>query len=56
MSVERLAELKKEQERYQLEVSDAQEGLKDLYNYIPFWFGWQCDFYCSNPVKRRKSI
>lgn len=36
MSVERLAELKKEQERCQSEVSDAQEGLKDLYNYIPF--------------------
>ena len=36
MSVERLAELKKEQERCQLDVSDAQEGLKELYNYIPF--------------------
>lgn len=36
MSVERLAELKKKQERCQLDVSDAQEGLKELYNYIPF--------------------
>ena len=36
MSIERLNELKAEQEQYKKEVSEAQEGLKDLYNYIPF--------------------
>lgn len=36
MSVERLNELKSDQEKLQKEVDDAQEGLKDLYNYIPF--------------------
>lgn len=36
MSVERLNELKDEQEEYQKEVTEAQEGLKDLYNFIPF--------------------
>jgi DNA sulfur modification protein DndD len=36
MSIERLNELKSEQERFQKEVTEAQEGLKDLYNFIPF--------------------
>lgn len=36
MSVERLNKLKKEQEKYSLEVTDAEEGLKVLYTYIPF--------------------
>lgn len=36
MSIERLNELKKEQSQYQAEVSEAQEGLKDLYSFIPF--------------------
>nr|AHF26043.1 DNA sulfur modification protein DndD [uncultured bacterium Contigcl_1748] len=36
MSVERLNELKDDREKYQEEVTNAQEGLKDLYNYIPF--------------------
>ena len=36
MSIERLNELKDEQEEYQKEATEAQEGLKDLYNYIPF--------------------
>ena len=36
MSLERLNELKKEQNQYQAEVSEAQEGLKDLYSFIPF--------------------
>lgn len=36
MSPERLEELKSSKEKYQFEVNDSQEGLKDLYNYIPF--------------------
>ena len=36
MSVERLNELKDDRDKYQEEVTNAQEGLKDLYNYIPF--------------------
>ena len=36
MSIEKLNGLKEKQEKLQNEVSDAQEGLKDLYNYIPF--------------------
>ncbi len=36
MSIEKLNELKDKQDKYQLEVNDSQEGLKDLYNYIPF--------------------
>ena len=36
MSIEKLNELKEKQEELQNEVSEAQEGLKDLYNYIPF--------------------
>lgn len=36
MSIEKLNELKEKQEQLKNEVSDAQEGLKDLYNYIPF--------------------
>lgn len=36
MSIEKLNELQSKQEELQSEVSEAQEGLKDLYNYIPF--------------------
>ncbi|MCR5407591.1 MAG: DNA sulfur modification protein DndD [Bacteroidales bacterium] len=36
MSVERLEELKGKKERCQSDVNEAQEGLKELYNYIPF--------------------
>ncbi len=36
MSIEKLNELKEKQEQLKNEASDAQEGLKDLYNYIPF--------------------
>ena len=36
MSIERLNELKDKQEECRKEVEDAQEGLKDLYNFIPF--------------------
>ena len=36
MSLERLKELKDKQEEHKAKVSEAQDGLKDLYNYIPF--------------------
>ena len=36
MSPEKLEELKSLKEKYQSEVDESQEGLKDLYNYIPF--------------------
>ena len=36
MSLERLHELEAKREKQQAEMNDAQEGLKDLYNYIPF--------------------
>lgn len=36
MSIDKLNELKDKQEKYQTEVTEAQDGLKDIYNYIPF--------------------
>ncbi len=36
MSVEKLHELEQQRERLEIDVQQAQEGLKDLYNYIPF--------------------
>ena len=36
MSLERLHELESKREKQQAEMNDAQDGLKDLYNYIPF--------------------
>ena len=36
MSIEKLNELRREQELHQKEVTEAQDGLKDLYNLIPF--------------------
>lgn len=36
MSLDRLHELEAKREQQQNEVNEAQEGLKDLYNYIPF--------------------
>ena len=36
MSIEKLNELKEKQDELQNEVSEANEGLKNLYNYIPF--------------------
>ncbi len=36
MSLEKLKELKDQQEKYQVDVNESQEGLKDLYSYIPF--------------------
>lgn len=36
MSLDKLKELKAQQEKCQLEVNESQEGLKDLYSYIPF--------------------
>ena len=36
MSVDKLHELEQQRERLEVDVQQAQEGLKDLYNYIPF--------------------
>ncbi len=36
MSIDRLNELKAKREKCQADVNESQEGLKDLYNYIPF--------------------
>jgi len=36
MSLDKLKELKAQQEKYQSDVNESQEGLKDLYSYIPF--------------------
>ena len=36
MSVERLHELEKKRDDYKKDLDESQEGLKDLYNYIPF--------------------
>lgn len=36
MSLDKLNELKAQQEKCQSEVNESQEGLKDLYSYIPF--------------------
>lgn len=36
MSVDKLHELEQQRDRLEVDVQQAQEGLKDLYNYIPF--------------------
>ena len=36
MSADRLHELEAKRDNHQMELDDAQDGLKDLYNYIPF--------------------
>lgn len=36
MSIEHLHEIEEKRDKFQEEVNEAQEGLKDLYNYIPF--------------------
>ena len=36
MSIDKLKELKAQQEKCQSDVNESQEGLKDLYSYIPF--------------------
>lgn len=55
MSIEKLNELKEKQEKLQNEVSDAQEGLKDLYNYIPFGLAGNLLSLLSGQLKEEKA-
>lgn len=54
MSIEKLNELKKEQEKYQIEISEAQDGLKELYNYIPFGLAGNTMSVLANQLKEEK--
>ena len=55
MSVEKLNELKKEQEKYQTEISEAQDGLKELYSYIPFGLAGNTVSALANQLKEEKA-
>lgn len=55
MTVEKLNELKGEQQKYQSEVEEAQEGLKDLYNYIPFGLAGNVISQLAGQLKEEKA-
>ena len=55
MSVEKLNELKGEQGKYQTEISEAQDGLKELYTYIPFGLAGNTISALANQLKEEKA-
>lgn len=55
MSIEKLNELKDKLEKFQTEVSEAQEGLKDLYNYIPFGLAGNVMSLLAGQLKEEKA-
>lgn len=55
MTIEKLNELRKEQEKYQTEISEAQDGLKDLYSYIPFGLAGNGISILVNQIKEEKA-
>lgn len=55
MSIERLNELKEEKDKYQDEVNKAQEGLKDLYNFIPFGLAGNMVSLLAGQLKEEKA-
>lgn len=56
MSVEKLTEFKAKHEQYLNEVNDAQEGLKELYNYIPFGLAGNVVTLVANQLKEEKAF
>lgn len=55
MSLDRLHELQEKRENQQAEVNDSQEGLKDLYNYIPFGLAGSIVSEVANQLKEEKA-
>ena len=55
MSAERLHELEDKRDKYQKEVDDAQEALKDLYNYIPFGLAGNIVSLVAEQLKQEKA-
>ena len=55
MSIDKLNELKNAQEKFKAEVSDAQEGLKDLFNYIPFGLAGNIVSLVTGQLKEEKA-
>lgn len=55
MSIDILNELKKSQEKLKDEVIEAQEGLKDLYNYIPFGLAGNVVSLVTGQLKEEKA-
>ena len=55
MSIDKLNELKAKQEEYQTEVTEAQDGLKDIYNYIPFGLAGNVLSLLAGQLKEEKS-
>lgn len=55
MSIEKLNELKDKLEKFQTEVYEAQEGLKDLYNYIPFGLAGNVMSLLAGQLKEEKA-
>lgn len=56
MSVDKLNELKEKQGKFQIDVEEAQEGLKDLYNYIPFGLAGNVVSLLANQLKEEKAF
>jgi DNA sulfur modification protein DndD len=55
MSVERLHELQEKRETHQKDLDEAQDGLKDLYNYIPFGLSGNIVSEVSEQLKQEKT-
>lgn len=56
MSVERLRELERKREDQKKNLDDAQDGLKDLYNYIPFGLAGNLVSEVANQLKQEKAF
>ena len=56
MSVERLHELQDKRETHQKELDEAQDGLKDLYNYIPFGLSGNIVSEVSEQLKQERTF
>ncbi len=56
MSVEKLNELKTRQNQFKKDVEEAQDALKDLYNYIPFGLAGNVVSLLANQLKEEKAF
>ena len=56
MSIERLHELEKERDAQRTKLDEAQEGLKDLYNYIPFGLAGNIVSDVAEQLKQEKAF
>lgn len=55
MSIERLHELEKKRENHQTNLDEAQDGLKDLYSYIPFGLAGNIVSEVAEQLKQEKA-